>query len=100
MVIFLSINRSPGLKHMDFYAATANFGKLPSGERLERIEKSPHYKEGQFQRLYILRRILLKPSQHVHRNADNSFSLVKTKTGSHPPLCLQGKLDLVNLDRL
>ena len=25
------------------------FGKNPSGERLERIEKSPHYKEGHFQ---------------------------------------------------
>ncbi len=25
------------------------FGKIPSGERLERIEKSPHYKNGHFQ---------------------------------------------------
>lgn len=25
------------------------FGKIPSGERLERIEKSPHYKDGHFQ---------------------------------------------------
>ena len=27
------------------------FGKNPSGERLERIEKSPHYKDGSFQNL-------------------------------------------------
>lgn len=27
------------------------FGKIPSGERLERIEKSPNYKNGQFQNL-------------------------------------------------
>ncbi|RYZ33248.1 MAG: MBL fold metallo-hydrolase, partial [Sphingobacteriales bacterium] len=27
----------------------ASFGKLPSGARLERIKKSPHYKDGAFQ---------------------------------------------------
>lgn len=27
------------------------FGKMPSGERLERIEQSPHYKDGSFQNL-------------------------------------------------
>jgi len=27
------------------------FGKLPEGDRLERIKKSPHYKDGQFQNL-------------------------------------------------
>ena len=25
------------------------FGKLPSGERLERIKRSPHFRDGQFQ---------------------------------------------------
>jgi hypothetical protein len=29
------------------------FGKLPSGERLERIKKSLHYKEGQFQNTHF-----------------------------------------------
>ncbi len=28
-----------------------NFGKAPSGERLERVKKSPHYKDGAFQNL-------------------------------------------------
>ena len=28
-----------------FYMRQAKFGKLPAGERLARIEKSPHYKE-------------------------------------------------------
>lgn len=28
---------------------TARFGRLPSGERLERIKKSPNYRDGQFQ---------------------------------------------------
>ena len=27
------------------------FGKMPSGKRLERILKSPHYKDGKFQNL-------------------------------------------------
>ena len=31
----------------------AKFGKKPSGERLERIKKSPHYKNGSFQNLNI-----------------------------------------------
>ena len=30
---------------------TAPFGKLPSGERLARIEKSPNYKEGKFRNM-------------------------------------------------
>ena len=29
-----------------------SFGQLPSGERLERIKKSPHYKNGAFQNLH------------------------------------------------
>jgi hypothetical protein len=29
----------------------ARFGKLPSGERLKRIERSPNYKDGQFRNL-------------------------------------------------
>lgn len=28
------------------------FGRIPQGERLERIKKSPHYKEGQFRNLH------------------------------------------------
>jgi L-ascorbate metabolism protein UlaG (beta-lactamase superfamily) len=31
---------------------TARFGKLPSGERLERIKKSINYREGQFQNIH------------------------------------------------
>jgi hypothetical protein len=30
------------------------FGKQPSGKRLERILKSPHYKDGKFQNLILL----------------------------------------------
>ena len=28
------------------------FGRLPQGERLERIRKSPHYRDGQFHNLH------------------------------------------------
>lgn len=34
-----------------YYLNTPVFGKMPSGERLERIKKSPNYKDGQFQNL-------------------------------------------------
>ncbi len=34
-----------------FYQKHPKFGKLPSGERLEIIKKSPNYKDGQFQNL-------------------------------------------------
>ena len=33
------------------FVHTPKFGKIPSGERLERIEKSPNYKNGKFQNL-------------------------------------------------
>src|SRR5678815_1047849 len=31
---------------------TAAFGKLPSGTRLQRIEKSPNYRDGSFQNVF------------------------------------------------
>ena len=34
-----------------FYMRQPKFGKSPSGARLEKIKKSPHYKDGQFQNL-------------------------------------------------
>lgn len=34
-----------------FYMRQAKFGKLPAGERLARIEKSAHYKDGSFRNL-------------------------------------------------
>lgn len=33
------------------YVRSPKFGRLPRGERLERIQKSPHYRDGQFQNL-------------------------------------------------
>jgi len=35
------------------YIQQPKFGKTPSGERLEKIKKSPHYKNGAFQNLSI-----------------------------------------------
>lgn len=34
-----------------FFMQQAKFGKLPTGERLERIKKSPNFRDGQFQNL-------------------------------------------------
>jgi L-ascorbate metabolism protein UlaG (beta-lactamase superfamily) len=34
-----------------FYLKLPKFGALPSGERLERVSRSPHYREGKFQNL-------------------------------------------------
>lgn len=36
-----------------FYMKQNKFGKSPAGERLERIKKSPHYKDGKFQNLKL-----------------------------------------------
>lgn len=33
------------------FMQTKPFGKLPSGERLQRVEQSPHYRDGEFQNL-------------------------------------------------
>ena len=62
------------------------FGKLPSGERLERIKKSPHYKEGQFQNI------------HFTPNLVEGFSVFTVmrhpvKTRSHPCVMLQRRTD-------
>jgi hypothetical protein len=37
-----------------FFMQGKQFGKQPSGKRLERILKSPHYKDGKFQNLILL----------------------------------------------
>jgi len=36
-----------------FFMQQPQFGKAPSGKRLERIQKSPHYKDGKFQNLNV-----------------------------------------------
>lgn len=35
------------------YMRQEKFGKAPSGERLERIKKSPHYQDGKFQNVHF-----------------------------------------------
>jgi L-ascorbate metabolism protein UlaG (beta-lactamase superfamily) len=35
-----------------FYIQQAKFGKYPAGARLEKLKKSPHYKDGQFQNIH------------------------------------------------
>jgi hypothetical protein len=45
-----------------FYMRQPQFGKTPSGERLARIERSPHYKNGRFHNLV---RMACSPHQLV-----------------------------------
>ena len=50
IIVFLSLILLLALG-IFFYIRQPQFGKLPSGERLSRIEKSPHYKNGSFHNL-------------------------------------------------
>ena len=62
-----------------------SFGKLPSGERLARIEQSPNYREGHFQNLSET------PDQGLSfRSFIITFSLIR-RTYIHKNPCLRYK---------
>ncbi len=71
------------------------FGKLPSGERLDRIAKSPYYKKGQFHNLHFTPQLTEGASL---LSVMRKFFFGKSKH-SRPGLALPSKkTDLVNLD--
>ena len=71
------------------------FGKLPSGERLERIKKSPHYKEGQFQNIHFTPNLVEGVSMFT---VLRQFLFGKNKNRKPPGVVPSRKTDLLNLD--
>lgn len=72
------------------------FGRLPQGERLERIKKSPHYKDGQFQNLHST---LMMTSQKGRIGTFWGF-LFKKEVGLRPEKAMPViKTDLKNMGR-
>ena len=57
-----------------------SFGRIPRGERLERIKKSPHYRDGEFRNLH---NTVLMTSQEGRLGAFLGF-LFKKETGLRP----------------
>ncbi len=57
-----------------------SFGRIPQGERLERIKKSPHYRDGEFRNLH---NTVLMTSQEGRLGALLGF-LFKKETGLRP----------------
>src|SRR6187455_3045344 len=71
------------------------FGKTPSGERLERIKKSPNYKNGSF--------VNLSPTPQLTEGAGffsvmKEFFFEKNKRGTPKDLLPSKKTDLLQLD--
>src|SRR5213592_1702681 len=70
-----------------------SFGKLPSGSRLERIKKSPNYKDGSFQNLVATE--MLAAGAYYPRMMIDFFS---TGVNREPSVTLPSiKADLKNL---
>ena len=70
------------------------FGKLSSGERLERIKKSPHYKEGQFQNMHFTPNLVEGVSIAT---VMKQFLFGKNKNRTPPGVVPARKTDLLNL---
>ena len=79
-----------------FYMRQAKFGKLPSGERLARVERSPHFKNGQFQNLayapmlsegYSMPGVIFNSlfTRHPRQAPVDSIPSVKTDLKNLPP---------------
>jgi len=71
------------------------FGKLPSGERLERIKKSPNYKNGQFQNIHHTPDIAEGVSYYT---VMKDFFFGKSKHAKPSSVLPSQKTDLLNLD--
>ena len=71
------------------------FGKLPSGERLERIKKSPNYKDGQFQNIHFTPNLAEGVSMFT---VMRQFFFGKSKHSKPPGVLPSKKTDLLNLD--
>ena len=71
------------------------FGKLPSGERLERIKKSPNYRDGAFQNLNVTPVMAGKSYFKVATETLLAKKTRLTPTDSIPSI----KTDLINLDK-
>jgi L-ascorbate metabolism protein UlaG (beta-lactamase superfamily) len=71
------------------------FGKLPSGERLERIKKSPNYKNGRFQNIHFTPDLAEGVSMFT---VMRKFFFGKSKFSRPPRILPSKKTDLLNLD--
>ncbi|MEP7143236.1 MAG: MBL fold metallo-hydrolase [Ferruginibacter sp.] len=71
------------------------FGKLPSGERSERIKKSPNYKDGQFQNIHFTPDLTEGVSMYT---VLRKFFFGKSKHRKPPGILPSKKTDLLNLD--
>jgi L-ascorbate metabolism protein UlaG (beta-lactamase superfamily) len=70
------------------------FGKLPSGESLERIKKSPNYKDGEFKNLSFTPPITEGVSYYT---VMKDFFFNKSKRGKPASILPSKKTDLLNL---
>lgn len=52
MIILVSVVLALGIT-VFFYTRQPEFGKAPSGKRLEQLQKSPNYKDGQFRNMHF-----------------------------------------------
>jgi len=94
MSIFLSIIVLLGLGVWVFMRLP-QFGKLPSGKSLERIKKSPHYSEGQFQNIHFTPNLVEGVSMIT---VMRQFFFGKNKNRKPPGVLPARKTDLLNLD--
>lgn len=61
------------------YMQLPKFGKHPSGKRLERVEKSPHYKNGAFQNIEETKTITTENKTIVEVFLESPFKKVRNK---------------------
>lgn len=71
------------------------FGKLPTGERLELIKKSPNYREGQFQNIHLTPNLAEGVSMFT---VMRHFFFDKNKNSKPAGVLPSMKTDLLNLD--
>ncbi|MBC7388300.1 MAG: MBL fold metallo-hydrolase [Opitutaceae bacterium] len=78
-----------------FFLQQAKFGKLPSGERLFRIEQSPNYKDGKFQNQSFTPDLAEDASYY---GVIKEFIFNKNKRNKPSSIVPSKKTDLLNLD--
>lgn len=79
------------------FMQTAVFGRNPSGKRLEKIEQSPHYKDGAFQNLNPTS-VMVKDASMLKMIVD-FFNKPKTTEPQYPLPSVQTNLVALNDDK-
>jgi hypothetical protein len=94
-LLYMSVTAIAITAFIATYVHSHKFGSIPSGMRLEKIQKSTHYKNGKFQNIYKLREDAPLCKLNAYKKLGIISKLITHKNDVNIPSV---KTDLINLN--